>query len=132
MRYKSVVWDHYNTFAEELRHIKWLESKNKKYLGDFRQVDNEQEFLVLLNTFAWLVEYCYPHFSPKESNKKPTNEEILKSMDYIELHGHNVLSFSKKYGDKEIRSGLRTMAKKMIDCSHYYRELIDKDFFKNK
>lgn len=134
MRYKSVIWDHYNSFADEKYHIDRLKRESKKYLGNYRNVEDEEKFHIMLNTFAWLQEYnSRPYFQSRVENiTKPTNEEILEAINYVEVHGQDLLKVAVRYSDTQTRNGLKKMAKDMIEGSKYYKELVEKNFFADK
>lgn len=133
MRYQKEVWNCFIRFVDEKRLVEYQKQKGKENVYAFYDMTDDK-FYRLLNTLCWIQKFqSYTiRFSFEIDLKKPTNEEFLELMEYIEEHAINFLAYAKKYPDKEMRTKLCKKARREIECVKYYRQLIDEDYFKDK
>lgn len=133
MRYKKEVWNHYIRFVDEKRLIEFKKEKGRDNVHAFYDMADDK-FYRMLNTLCWIQKYqSYTiRFSFDIILEKPTNEDILELMSYIEEDATEFLAYAKKYSDKEMRSALIKKAKRELECVDYYRQLVSNDYFKDK
>ena len=128
MRFKQEVWTYFMRYHDEYEIQDFRKEMESKPFGWME----EEAFKVLLNTFSWLTLYNYELMSLSYEIKKPKNEEILDAMEIMKKDGERLLAHSKQHKKGELKDNLRKMAQKKIKCAEYYKDLVEKDFFKDK
>ena len=92
----------------------------------------EGKFRRLFNTYTWLAMYNSPYLRVDNPVHKPTNDDIIEAMELLGSEGEELLQHAKQHPTGELRTSLRKMAKKEIECAAYYIGLAEEDFFKDK
>lgn len=139
MRFKDEIWSYFIRFRDEERFVRYKKEKRKgtdkesEVILAFYDMEDDR-FSRLYNTYCWLAKFNSRtlRFSEEKVLIKPSNEEILEALNYIEKDASSFFEFAKQYTDKEMRLGMQKKAKRELGCVAYYKQLVEDDFYKDK
>lgn len=127
---KLIDEGHYLQFREDVPNKVLFESVNaRSSLG----IIDDDHFYILFNTLSWLQKFIGRRTVTVQNNPlKPTNEELLFTLNFIEQDAIKVLNcMPKRIFDTTKRSQKRR-AKRKLEAVAYYRKLVNQGFFQDK
>lgn len=131
MRFKNEIFQCFRKYLDEERLVNHKKSKGRENAQPFYDME-DVKFQRLYNTYTWLAMFNSPYLRVDKSVHKPTNEDIIEAMGLLRSEGEELLQHAKQHPTGELRTNLRKMSKKEIECAAYYIGLVQEDFFKDK